>query len=121
MILLTLLLDVRSESVGEADAVGDERDPRSDEFGSDQMLMGDESPIPSSQSIEFSLPIVFQRSISSGRIMIEADFEDVDEPDDEDEHVDEPVDDVICAPFANAFISVSFKSSCSSSELKPFL
>lgn len=43
---------MRSESVGEADAVGDERDPSIDEFGSDQMLIGDESPIPSSQSIE---------------------------------------------------------------------
>lgn len=53
--------------------------------------------------------------------MIDADFDDVDEPDEDDEHVDEPVDDVICAPFANEFISVSFISNCSRSELKPFL
>ena len=110
-----------SESVGEADAVGDERDPSIDEFGSDQMLIGDESPIPSSQSIEWSFPIVFHKSINSGLIMIDADFDDVDEPDEDDEHVDEPVDDVICAPFANEFISVSFMSNCSRSELKPFL
>lgn len=59
------------------------------------MLIGEESPIPSSQSIEFSFPIVFHKSISSGRIIIDADFEEVDEPDDDDEHVDEPVDDAI--------------------------
>lgn len=84
-----------SESVGDAEAVGDEREPRSDEFWSDQMLMGDESPMPSSQSIEFSLPMVFHKSINSGRIIIEADLEDVDEPEDDDEHVEEPVDDAI--------------------------
>jgi hypothetical protein len=83
---------VRRESVGDAEAVGDERDPtRLDEAGSDQMLMG-ESLIPSSQSIEFSLPIVFHRSINSGRIIIEADFEDVEEF---DEQVELPVDEVI--------------------------
>lgn len=79
--------------MGEAEAVGDEREPMwLFEFGSDQMLMG-ESLIPSSQSIElFSLPIVFHKSINSGRIIIEADFEDVDEL---DEQVELPVDDVI--------------------------
>lgn len=83
---------VRRESVGEAEAEGDERDPmRLEELGSDQMLMG-ESLIPSSQSIEFSFPIVFHKSINSGRIIIEADLDDVDEF---DEHVELPVDDVI--------------------------
>lgn len=110
-----------SESVGEADAVGDDRDPSIDEFVKDQMLIGDESPMPSSQSIEFSFPIVFHKSINSGRIIIDADLDDVDEPDEDDEQVDEPVDDVICAPFENEFISVSFRSNCSRSELKPFL
>lgn len=83
---------MRSESVGDADADGDERDPtRLDDAGSDQMLMG-ESLMPSSQSIEFSLPIVFHKSINSGRIIIEADFEDVEEF---DEQVELPVDEVI--------------------------
>lgn len=79
--------------MGEADALGDEREPmRLFEFGSDQMLIG-ESLIPSSQSIElFSFPIVFHKSINSGRIIIEADLEDVDEL---DEQVELPVDDVI--------------------------
>lgn len=107
--------------MGDAEAVGDERDPNSDEFGSDQMLIGDESPMPSSQSIEFSFPIVFHKSISSGRIIIEADLEEVEEPDDDDEQVDEPVDDVICAPVEKFDISCSFRSKCSSNELKPFL
>lgn len=84
-----------SESVGDAEAVGDEREPSRLEFGSDQMLIGDESPIPSSQSIDVSVPIVFHRSMSSGRIMIEADLLDVDEPDEDDEHVEEPVEEVI--------------------------
>lgn len=86
------------ESVGEADAVGDERDPiRLDELGRDQMLIG-ESLIPSSQSIEFSFPIVFHKSINSGRIIIDADFDDVEEF---DEHVELPVDDVICVACPN--------------------
>lgn len=83
---------MRRESVGEAEAVGDERDPmRLEELGSDQMLIG-ESLIPSSQSIEFSFPIVFHKSINSGLIIIEADLDDVDEF---DEHVELPVDEVI--------------------------
>lgn len=112
---------MRRESVGEADAVGDEREPSSEEFWRDQMLMGDESPMPSSQSIEFSLPIVFHKSINSGRIIIEADLEDVDEPEDDELHVEEPVDDAIWALVLYWLISVSFKSSCSNNELKPFL
>jgi hypothetical protein len=83
---------VRRESVGEAEAVGEERDPtRLDEVGRDQMLIG-ESLIPSSQSIEFSFPMVFHKSINSGRIIIEADFEEVEEF---DEHVELPVEEVI--------------------------
>lgn len=102
----TFVPPVNRESVGDADTVGDDREPSSDdELGNDQILIGDESPMPSSQSIEFSLPIVFHRSINSGRIIIDADLDDVDEPDDDDEHVDEPVDDVICTPVANEFIS----------------
>jgi hypothetical protein len=82
-----------NESVGDADAVGEEREPiRLAELGRDQMLMG-ESLIPSSQSIEFSLPMVFHKSISSGRIIIDVDFEEVDEF---EEQVELPVDDVIC-------------------------
>lgn len=89
---------MRRESVGEAEAVGEDLDPmRLEEFGSDQMLMG-ESLIPSSQSIEFSLPIVFHKSINSGRIIIDADFDEVDEF---DEHVELPVDEVIWATCPN--------------------
>lgn len=57
--------------------------------------MGDESPMPSSQSIEFSFPMVFHKSINSGRIIIEVDFEEVDDPDEDDEQVDEPVEEAI--------------------------
>lgn len=85
--------DVSRESVGDADADGDDREAiRLDELGiEDQMFIGEESPMPSSQSIELSFPIVFQRSINSGRIII--DFDDVDEL---DEQVELPVDDIIC-------------------------
>lgn len=88
---------LRSESVGDADAVGDDREPMRLEFGRDQMFIG-ESLIPSSQSIEFSFPIVFHKSISSGRIIIEADFDDVEEL---EEHVELPVDEVICIAWPN--------------------
>lgn len=89
---------VSKESVGEADAVGDVRDPMIlFEFGRDQMLIG-ESLMPSSQSIEFSLPIVFHKSINSGRIIIEVDLDDVEEF---DEHVELPVEEVICATWLN--------------------
>lgn len=104
------------ESVGEAEAVGDDREPMRLELGSDQMLIG-ESLMPSSQSIEFSFPIVFHKSISSGRIIIEADFDEVDEF---EEQVELPVDDVICIACPN-WLSGSFKSKCSRRELKPFL
>lgn len=79
--------------MGELDSAGDARDSIKDvELGSDQMLIG-ESPSPSSQSNEVSLPSVFQMSIISGRIIIEADLEDVEEL---EEHVEDPVDEVIC-------------------------
>lgn len=108
---------VNRESVGDADADGDEREPmRLAELGKDQMFIG-ESLIPSSQSIEFSFPMVFHKSISSGRIIIEADFDDVEEL---DEHVELPVDEVICVACPN-WPSWSFISKCSNKELKPFL
>jgi hypothetical protein len=90
--------DVRRESVGDADADGDEREAiRLEEFGTeDQMFIGDESPIPSSQSIELSFPIVFHKSINSGLIII--DFDDVEEL---EEHVELPVDEIICAACPN--------------------
>lgn len=90
--------EVSRESVGDADADGDEREAiRLEEFGiEDQIFIGDESPIPSSQSIELSLPIVFHKSINSGRIII--DLEDVDEL---DEQVELPVDEIICAACPN--------------------
>lgn len=103
------------ESVGEADTVGE--DPITlDEFGRDQIFMG-ESLMPSSQSMEFSFPIVFHKSISSGRIIIEADLDDVDEF---DEQVELPVEEVIWATCPN-WPSWSFNSKCSSNELRPFL
>lgn len=59
------------------------------------MLTGESPLIPSSQSIELSFPIVFHKSI-----IIEADFDDVEEL---EEHVELPVDDVICAACPNWF------------------
>lgn len=90
--------EVRRESVGDADADGDDLEAiRLDELGiEDQIFIGDESPMPSSQSIELSLPIVFHKSINSGRIII--DFDDVDEL---DEQVELPVDDIICVACPN--------------------
>lgn len=89
--------EVRRESVGDAEADGEEREAmRLEEFGTDdQIFIGDESPIPSSQSIE-SFPIVFHKSINSGRIII--DFDDVEEL---EEHVELPVDEIICAACPN--------------------
>jgi hypothetical protein len=118
------MLPVSNESVGEAETVGDEREFKSDEFGNDQMLIGEESPMPSSQSMEFSVPTVFHKSINSGRIIIEADLDDVDDPDDDDEHVDEPVDDVNGPPLpviTTSFFINAFKFNCSNTELKPSL
>ena len=60
--------------MGEFDSDGDARDPiKLAELGSDQILIG-ESPRPSSQSNEVSFPSVFQISIISGRIIIDADL-----------------------------------------------